>query len=215
MKKSVLISALVFFGMLAQAQEFNFGIRGGLNISSLGDYEQIVGQYEDSELEDKLGLYAGLFFQYTFANNFGIESGLFYAMLGGKEKENDYYEAYKVTANPAYLQLPVSVFYKINLPSDFKIYPALGIYAGYGLGGHLKTEGSIGGEDIGSKVKYFDDFAEKFDFGGTVGLNVQYKKFILGFHYDHGFIRVNKEKIAYGDNAYNSNFRCSLSFLLN
>ena len=44
-------------------------------------------------------------------------------------------------------------------------------------------------------------------------MNIQYCKFILGVHYDRGFTKVNKEKVIYSDNAFNSNFRLSLSYL--
>jgi hypothetical protein len=197
------------------AQRLNWGVRGGLNISSLGDYEQVIGMYEDAELENKLGLYAGLFIQYSFTEKLGIESGLFYSQLGGKEKEHDYDESYKVTANPSYLQIPVTAFYKFSLPGNFKIYPALGIYAGYGLSGKMKSRGTIWNENIDSEIKYFKDFANRFDFGATIGLNLQYSKFIFGVNYDRGFLRVNKDKVVYGDNAFNSNFRCTLSYIFN
>lgn len=70
-------------------------------------------------------------------------------------------------------------------------------------------------QNIDSEIKYFSEFANRFDFGGTVGLNLQYNKFILGFSYDQGFLRVNEHKMRYADNAYNSNFRCSLSYIFN
>lgn len=209
----ILLFLLTSCCILVNAQQFKVGIRGGLNISSLGDYDHMIGLYEDAELENKAGLYAGIFGQFHFSKNLGIEAGLFYTQLGGKDKENDYSEVYKVTASPSYLQIPVSVFYKFNLPAGFKIYPSLGIYGGYGLSGKLKVQGNIANEDISSKIDYFDDFARRFDFGGTAGLNLEYGKFILGLNYDRGFIRVNKEKAIYGDNAFNSNFRCTLSYV--
>jgi hypothetical protein len=216
MKKIVMLFLLASScSLLSAQQQFKFGVRGGINIASLGDYDHMIGLYEDAELENKLGLYAGIFGQLHFSERLGIETGLFYSQLGGKDKENDYNESYKVTANPSYLQVPVSMFYKFNLPNELKLYPSLGLYAGYGLSGNLKTRGNIASEDIGSDIKYFDDFAKRFDFGGTAGLNLEYRKFIFGLGYDHGFTRVNKNKVVYGDNAFNSNFRCTLSYVFN
>lgn len=214
MRRKLVLSVVALFlisGMYAQS--VRFGVKAGLNISSLDEYEYLISQYEDAEMDNKLGLYAGVFAQIYFTNNLGIETGLFYAQLGGKDKENDYYEQYKVTANPSYLQLPVSLIYKFNTPIGLSIYPSLGVYAGYGLSGKIKVEGMVGSTDIGSKVDYFDDFGRRFDFGGTVGLNFEYSNVVLGLGYDRGFIRVNKEKAVYEDNAYNSNFRITLGYV--
>ncbi|MDR0574749.1 MAG: PorT family protein [Tannerella sp.] len=215
MKRYFVLFLLASSCVILNAQQLKIGVRGGLNISSLSDYDHMIGQYEDAGLENKLGLYAGIFGQLHFSEKSGIETGLFYSQLGGKDKENDYYESYKITANPSYLQLPVSIFYKFNLTNGFKLYPSLGVYGGYGLSGNLKTQGSIANENLDSNIKYFNDFAKRFDAGGTAGLNLEYNKFIFGLSYDHGFIRVNKKEVIYGDNAFNSNFRCTLSYIFN
>lgn len=209
-KSGLLFSLLAVCGIL-NAQDIEFGVKGGVNISSLGDYEKNIS-YEDIEFEHKLGLYAGIFTQICFDNNFGIETGLFYSMLGGEDKENDYNEQYKVTANPAYLQLPISVFYKFDLPFDIDIYPSIGLYGGYGLHGKLKQKGMIANEDISSEMDYFDVFANKFDLGGTIGLTAEYEDFLLGVAYDRSIIRVNKTDVVYGDNAFNSNLRVTLGY---
>ena len=125
MKKLILLLTFISSScVVLNAQQFNWGVRGGLNISSLGDYEHKIGQYEDSELESKPGIYAGLFAQFSVSGNLGIETGLFYSQLGGKDKENDHNEQYKVEADPSYLQLPVAVFYKFSVTDEFKLYPS-------------------------------------------------------------------------------------------
>lgn len=213
MKRNLLLlAALCGIIMSVDAQKVNFGVKAGVNISSLGDYEWRL-LHDDVEFDAKAGLYAGVFTQIYFFKGLGIETGLFYAQLGGKDKENDYLELYEVTANPSYLQLPVCLVYKFNFGEKFSLYPALGIYGGCGVGGKMKAEGNIGSFDITSEVNYFDDFARRFDFGGTVGLTLQYWKIALGFGYDRSFIRVNKKEIKYEDNAFNSNFRVTLGFV--
>lgn len=210
MKRKVMLLmalAIVFTGVYAQGVKF--GVKGGLNISSLGDYEHVIA-HEDAELDEKLGLYAGAFAQFYFSKNFGLETGLFYTQLGGRDKENDWNEQFKVTANPAYLQLPVSAFYRFNLTPKLAFYPSFGLYAGYGLSGKFKVKGTVGSVDVGTENDYFDNFARKFDAGITVGVNFQYSKFLLGVGYDQGFLRVNKDKSEYGDNAYNSNLRVTV-----
>lgn len=216
MKRSLLLSSalLIVMATVVNAQGVKFGVKGGLNISSLSDYEHFISEHEDAELDNKAGVYAGVFTQIYFTTHFGIETGLFYSMLGGQDKENDHYEHYKVTANPSYLQIPVTAIYKFNLPAGFSIYPSVGVYGGYGLSGKIKTGGTIGSIDIlPGTIDYFDVFARKFDFGATAGLNIGYRKFVLGTAYDRGLIRVNKDKIPYDDNAFNSNFRITLGYI--
>jgi hypothetical protein len=212
MKGRILIITLVAAFAAANAQEFGFGIKGGLNISSLGGYEYPL-LYEDAELEVKAGACAGIFTQIFFTSRIGLETGLYYSILGGEDKERDYGEEYRITANPAYLQLPLSVIYRFRLSENFAVYPSAGIYAGYGLSGKIKTSGMTGSADLTSEVDYFDSFARKYDFGGTVSANLEYRKFVLGFACDRGFIRVNKNKLEYDDNAFNSNFRITLGYI--
>ena len=216
MKKAILLFASISSAIFLNAQNFNWGVRAGLNVSSLGDYELSMTQNQDSELGSKVGPYAGIFGQFKLYKNLGLETGLFYSQLGGKDKENDYdngyLEQYKIEGNSSYLQLPVTLHYKFNIIKSLSIYPSLGVYAGYGLAGKIKTLENIGGVNVDSSEDYFKDF-NRFDFGAAMGLNVEYRKFILGFHYDRGFTRVNEEEVIFGDNAYNSNFRVALSYM--
>lgn len=211
-QKFVLLLVLVVVSAGVHAQKVAFGVKAGMNVSSLGGYEYIFS-HEDAELENKLGLYTGVFTQIYLTPKLGIETGLFYTQLGGKDKENDYDEQYEVTANPSYLQLPVSILYRFELPGKLTLYPSLGVYGGYGLSGKIKTRGSVGATHVDADMDYFDDFARRFDFGGTVGLNLEYRKILLGVGYDRSFIRVNEEKVRYDDDAYNSNFRVTVGYI--
>jgi len=214
MKQFVLFTALMAACLLAQAQQqVRFGVKAGLNLSSLGEYELLLEGQEDAELENKPGFHAGIVAQIPLANQLGIETGVFYTQLGGRERERDWDEQYKVTANSAYLQVPVSLFYEFQLPMQISIYPSLGVYGSYGLGGDIKAEGQVGGTDITRNQQYFGDFANRFDFGGTAGLHVGLGHFLIGAGYDRGFTRVNSERVPYGDNAFNSNIRFSVGFL--
>ena len=214
MKRIILLSALITLAFSSiNAQGVRFGIKGGLNTSSLGEYEYSLAVRENAELDNKAGVYAGLFTQIFFTPQLGLETGLFYSTLGGMEKENDHNEQYKITVNPAYLQLPLILIYKVDILEDLAIYPAVGVYGGYGLSGKIKSKGTVWENDVTFEKNYFDDFARKLDVGGSIGLNVEYRKFVLGGAYDRGFLRVNKEKIEFGDNAFNSNFRITLAYI--
>ncbi len=205
--------ALIVAGLYLQAQEVKFGIKGGVNLSSLGEYEYMLNPTEDAQLENQFGAYAGLFSQIYLNNKWGLETGLFFTQLGGREKERDYDENYSVKAKASYLQLPLSVFYAIQLPGKVKLYPSIGVYGAYGLSGKIKASGQVLGTDISQQQDYFGDFAKRFDFGGTAGIQAGLGNFLLGASYDQGVIRVNKQKATWEDNAYNSNFRISVGYL--
>lgn len=215
MKKILLTVMTLVVCVSLHGQQVRFGVKGGLQMSSLGDYDYPLGEWEDAELENKLGLYAGIFSHIYLTKNLGLETGLFYAQLGGREKENDFDERYEIKANPSYLQVPLSVFYQFNLPKQIRVYPSLGVYGGYGLAGKMKAEGNVYAVDITSSEDYFDVFANRFDFGGTAGIQIGTKRFLIGASYDYGLVKVNKEETPYRDNAFNRNVRFSIGYFFN
>ncbi|MFD2966369.1 porin family protein [Sphingobacterium bambusae] len=213
MKKIVLTMALLAGGLYLQAQQVRFGIRGGANLSSLGEYEHVLLANEDAQLEYKVGFHAGVFSQIYINQKWGLETGLYFTQLGGRDQDRDFDEDYKLNATANYLQLPVSVFREIQLSDKVKLFPSVGIYAGYGLSGKIKATGQIQNIDIAQQQDYFNDFAKRFDFGGTAGVQVGLGNLLLGAGYDQGVLRVNKQKANWDDNAYNSNFKLTVGYL--
>ena len=214
MKTKFLVLAAFCIIVVAANAQFSIGVKGGLNVSSIEEF----GSYS---LDARAGAHAGIMAQYMFNKNIGLESGLYYSMMGGKEKEKDYdnpnrIDDYKASANPSYLQMPLYAIYKFNLSEDLRIYPSLGVYFGYGLNGKVDVKGIDNGVDITHKGDFFNDDTNRFDMGAGVGFNIQYKKVVLGLGYEHGFMKINKYDYPYDDeNAYNSNLKLSVGFLIN
>ena len=214
MKAKVLV--LVTFCVIAVAAnaQFSIGVRGGLNVSSINEY----GSYE---LDARAGAHGGIMMQYMFNKNIGVESGLYYSMMGGKDKEKDYdnpnrIDDYKTSANPSYLQLPLYAIYKFNISENLRLYPSLGVYLGYGLNGNIDIKGIEDGVDITKKDDFFNDDNNRFDVGAGIGFNIQYKKVVFGLGYEQGFMKINKHDFPYDDeDAYNSNVKLSVGFLIN
>ena len=217
--KSLVLVIFCMCGVSANAQ-FSVGVKGGLNASSIEEY----GAYS---LDTRAGFHAGIMAQYMFDDNWGLESGLYYSLLGGSEKEWDYdhrlgvvEEDYMATANPSYLQLPVYAIYKFRVGNDIAIYPNLGLYLGYGLGGKYDVKGvrynyqSRELVDVAENRDFFDDNTNRLDMGVGAGLNLQYKKFVVGLGYEQGFLKINKHRFSYGnEDAYNSNMKLSVGFM--
>jgi hypothetical protein len=193
--------------------QLNWGVKAGLNVSSIRGLEEYADDEESQKYSNKTGFHVGLAMQYMFSPQIGIESGLYYANLGAKGKyEDSYYEeSSKETYNPSYLQLPVSVLYKFNVGQDLYLYPSLGLYAGYGIGGKVTWKYSDGDE---SKENFFDkdNDVNRFDMGVTAGFNLQYSKFTFGIGYDYGFLKINKEALYDGDDLFNGNAKVSVGY---
>ena len=207
MKRILLVLLLVLFTVSVNAQ-FSVGIRGGLNLSSIQNFEPF-------ELKSKASFHAGVFGRYMFDTSLGIETGLYYSALGGKYGGNNDNYNYKLTLNPDYLQVPVSVLYGFKLGDDITLFPAIGIYLGYGIGGKTKSEGRIFDIEGSGTEDFFNDEVNRFDMGVTAGVHLQYKRFILSGGYEQGFMRLNKESMEdNSNNILNGNFRISLGFLL-
>ena len=209
--KLIIMMAFCFVVYMAKAQ-VSIGVKGGLNVSS-------IEEYDGFSLDSRAGFNAGFMLQYMINDNVGIESGLYYSLMGGKEKEKDYdnpnrIDDYTAKANPAYLQLPLYAIYKFNLGKNVQLYPSLGIYLGCGLSGDYELKGQDDGVAIDKKEKFFNDERNRFDMGAGVGLNFQFNRTVLGIGYEQGFMKINKHEFLYEDeDAYNSNLKMSIGYL--
>jgi len=197
--KAILVVCLLSLGLVsANAQGLRWGAKAGLNVSTVTDVND--GEY-------KAGFNVGVIGQYMFSGNegFGLEAGLQYSMLGYKVKSG---EALGIkydgkTFHASYIQLPIQALYKFGVGQNLYLYPSLGVYLGYGIGGtnFLETV------EAGSKTKYFD-VCEEFDFGLKVGLNLQFESILIGVGYDYGLTKVVKDT-----DAKNSNISVSVGYL--
>lgn len=190
--KTLVVLAFLTLGVLGASAQTNFGVKAGLNVATVTglDNSKYIPAFN-----------AGVFTQHMFNEGFGLEAGLYYSMLGYKLEAKEGGISVSSTQRASYLQLPVQLLYKFNVGQSLYLYPSLGVYAGYGLGGT---------ETLG--IKYFDG-ANKFDFGVIGGINVQYDRFIIGVGYQRGLTKFNEEKIPGMDNLFNSNVMVSVGYL--
>ncbi|MDR0799046.1 MAG: PorT family protein [Dysgonamonadaceae bacterium] len=223
-RKIFLAVTFVLIAVSANAQ-FSYGVKAGLNLSTLNGLKDALAEGENSNY--KPGFHIGVAAQYMFTPQAGIETGLYYTTLGVKTSLDYSEEAggikvsmkEETTLSPAYLQLPVSFLYKFQIGEGLSLYPQVGIYLGYGIGGKIKAkvtgdfagisanrtmERNFFGEDAmkitegegkGETETVKTEFTNRFDLGGTVGLNLQYTNFVFGVGYDLGLLKVNKEEI--------------------
>lgn len=185
-KVSFLLLLLVVLGTAAVSASPSYGqygIRGGLNVSSV---EGVPGN------KYRAGFNGGIFGQFMFTRNWGLETGLYYSMKNFKIKDDAAFSDMHHASRLSYLQIPIQALYKFDVGYGLILYPAVGVYAAYGFSG---------------THKHFDD-AEKFDLGLDAGFNIQYEKVILGIGYERGFLDHCDDL-----GGHNQNFKVSAAFL--
>jgi hypothetical protein len=215
--KKVLVLVLMIFVIAGANAQLRIGVKAGAQMTDLnnGHMGMILPELEDISTYDigpNLGYRLGIDVQYMFTDHVGIASGLSCSVFGlsatmgldsyiGDQHATTYSE---VMSRPAYLQLPFNFLYKFNLSSKVKLYPSVGIYLGYGIGGKTTMEVP---ETIISEIvipsftyeeKYFRKETEfrRFDAGLSGGLNLDINRFVISIFGDYGLVNMHKgEKI--------------------
>lgn len=178
MTKHIFLAVVLVAGAsVANAQGPAFGVKGGLNISSLA---------VDNADEEKtrLGANAGIFLRTMPDEPLGLQVELLYSAKGANATYSGFFGLLdqNVDFNLNYLELPVLVSFRAAGIVDFQ----LGGYAGYLLNARVSTSG-----DLGSASDELDkDNFRSVDFGiaGGVGFNAGPAQ--IGLRYHHGLTKV-------------------------
>ncbi len=179
MKKYLLVG---FFSILtftsAKAQDFNFGVKGGLNISNLHSSNTPV----DEITESRTGFHAGAFGELRFSELFALQLEALYSQQGAtttipyinidppgelgysKKDYNKQQErpGYEVEGRYDYLNLPVL--------AKFYVYEGLNVYGGPQVSVLLSAKDQYESEE--NDVK---DQLDPLDFGLYGGVGYQFE----------------------------------------
>lgn len=194
------------------AQDFTWGIRAGLNVSSLNN--KYTGPVEEGEsasdyeydFKSKVGFNAGIMIDYAFSKHFSLESGLYFTQLGGKDKSSEEEYTETTTINQYYLQLPVLATYNLPFGKKSKWSVQAGPYVSCGIGGKTKYEFSGDGEDFSAKINSFgnkgpeiddetmemkgDSGLKRFDVGLAFATGVTLNRCYVGVKYNLGLSNI-------------------------
>lgn len=165
-----------------------WGIKAGLNVSSIGGNNY-------NNIKAKAGFHAGITIDYAFTDAIYLLTGLEYTIKGPivELSPNDQH------INADYVQLPLSVGYKLRMRDELILIIDAGPYLAYGVNGRI-TEGSY-------KQDTFSGVAlKRFDCGMIVGTAVDFRQFRFGMHCDFGLINVMQKG---NDKAQNWNLALS------
>jgi hypothetical protein len=188
MKKIILsLSLLVGVVGAASAQDIRFGVKAGVN------YSTITADNTDG-IQSKIGLQAGGLVNFGLSDLISIQPEVLYSQKGYQSEEDS---DVKVKMN--YIDIPVMV--KVNAGGlFFEAGPQLGILAGAKL-----TDGST---DVDIK-----EGLNTVDFGYAVGLGYQLESGpMLGLRYNGGISNISKNG-SDDDKARNSAFQLYVGYV--
>jgi hypothetical protein len=119
MKKTVIFTATLFFMLNAKAQTAHFGIKAGLNASSLNTNPS------NSDMQTKIGFNAGFLAHiHTGSEIWAIQPEIYYSDEGAKSKSNS-----DNKINLGYINVPVLVQYMFDNGFRIEAGPQVGFLA--------------------------------------------------------------------------------------
>lgn len=195
MKKLFLGLGLVA-GTFALAQTSpSFGLKAGLNISSISD-----DGYEDSK--SKAGFYGGLFMNAPLSEQFSIQPEVLYSQMGSKVTQTssgtilgtDYSTRTSASLNLDYITVPVMFQFHATPEFYLEAGPEFGFLVSAKAKDYSRTTVS-GGETstINESGDIKDDFST-FNMGAGLGLGFNFTpNFGINARYVAGFTDINKK----------------------
>lgn len=185
MKKIILTAAAVFTFGFANAQdkeEMSFGVKGGLNISSISN----VDQYGENS-NALVGFHVGVFGECMVSDKFAVQPELLYSTQGVKFDEGG-------DTKLNYIIIPVMAKYYVADGFSLELGPQIGFLVS-------AKENDV---DIKDDVKS-TDFSVNFGAAYDITENL-----MLGVRYNLGVTRWQKELFPGESESKNSVFQVSL-----
>jgi opacity protein-like surface antigen len=196
MKKVLILSLALILGISATAQ-IKFGVKAGLNLSSLSDVEaSAMGVSVSIEETDAMavGFHAGAFVNFSFGQYIGLQPELLYSMQGGKQKISSAVSQFLPIGIPN-VSTDYSFSY-INIPVllDIKPFANFSILVGPQIGFNIYKSATEGNETLSGSD--FDDSFEaalgknalkSFDFAVVGGFQYTFIDHLtIGARYNFG-----------------------------
>ncbi|WP_165040386.1 porin family protein [Dysgonomonas sp. ZJ709] len=213
MKKILLVVIMsIGFGCIlsVNAQEdsrFTFGVKTGVNLSNSSL----------SIADPRVGFNIGGTVDYELSKGFFLSSGLEFTTKGAKFSERYFATEISESSNIVigdkesnfnlmYLQVPLTIGYKIPLAKSLSLNLNAGGYAAYGITSRNKislttpveTDGYLYTSHNEYKSTGYDKTGlDRWDFGLLGGIGLQYKKIVLNVNYEFGLRNLQKGPTSY------------------
>ncbi len=193
----------------AQQKPFDFGFLAGPNLSTLS--------FENPGIPPqklKAGIHLGLTGNYHLSNgHFFIQTGLAFATKGSRIKgdpplgfPSDIVQPGRTApvweSNLMYLQVPVSIGYKIPVSAGRQLLFRMGPYASYGFAGKTRLSAAIRyGDYIDDTPLEENAFGGRgllrTDYGAGGGVGLRLPDFSIWLNYEHGLRNIGPAGSAY------------------
>lgn len=213
------------WSLYGQNHPFSFGVKVGTNLSNAKEETNyaVVGNKKS-----KFGYQIGLTMEYNINNSIYVSSGLSLSSKGTIHEDEEIWTggsnppvtSWRKTTNQVYLQLPLTIGYKIALSNVTKVRVNAGPYAAVGVGGKeiVKTKTTPSGVKEDEKIKsetfdknnngYYSPYnLNRKDYGAIFGLGLQHKKIIFGLDYEIGLLNIyepDKTETSPSPGTYNN-----------
>lgn len=188
MKKIILTTVVILTFGFVNAQdkkEMSFGIKGGLNISSITN----VSGLNTSSL---IGFHVGVFGEFMLGDEFAIQPELLYSTQGTRLDDGVSKEDFKL----GYINIPVMVKYYVADAFSLELGPQIGFL----------VSAKSGGVDV-------KDLVEKTDFGLNFGAGYDFvENMTLGIRYNLGLTKIQKSLDLFPGESKNSVFSFSFGY---
>ncbi|WP_372757110.1 porin family protein [Mariniflexile sp.] len=205
---------------IASAQEVNWGVKAGVNMSTL--------KTDLNQEKYLLGYHLGGLAEIKINEKFLLQPELLYSLLGGKIEDSFSFDdegttfntKYKEDVKLAYLQLPVMAKYQIVNKLNLEIGPQIG-YLLSGKSDYDVTMNFDGESITDSGSEDIKDQVKSLDFGLNFGLGYELSnKMIIQGRYHLGLSNINDTEASFDEDSVdrgsvkNSSFQVSVLFKL-
>jgi hypothetical protein len=171
-KNLVITAVFILFSISVNAQ-LRWGLRGGLNLSTMSGWEDINEARVNVEISGSPGYVAGshlgLISQYDLSTEFFLQAELLFSTQGLKVEASD---SGTGMGRLNFIQLPVYAGCNINIVSDLNFIVAAGPFLAFGI--------------YGSDDAY--ETLQRFDAGASFMGGLQFRKTQLTVGYDLGLV---------------------------
>jgi len=193
----------------AQSKDSNaeFGFKGGVNFSNM--YTEDV---DDNNVLTSFN--AGIYAKLPISDALAIQPELLYSRKGAELVYDNVFAEGTAKFKLNYIELPVLL--KVNLTDNFNIHA--GPYFAYLIDAQVTNETDDGTFDF--EDNYDNDDFNKFDYGLSAGVGLDFESMGIGVRYNYGLQTVGKDRDFAGTtytvpDGKNSNLSLYLAVRLN
>ncbi|MGE8553293.1 MAG: porin family protein [Chryseobacterium jejuense] len=209
--KKLILGLAVTAGTLAFAQQktssspVSFGVKGGMNVSSISKTEGLDDQ------KSKIGFNAGVFANIPVASSFSIQPEVLYSQYGEKSD-------YKLNNSTTISNSTKLDYITVPVMFQYNALPNLYLEAGPEFGFMVSAKNKVKNESTGqsSTTDNYKDNLNTFNFG--VGLGAGYyftPNFGITARYVAGLTDIAKDRPSGSDAIRNNVFQVGLAYKFN